>query len=164
MPLSVVPILSSPRIASAIASCAWCHGKIRWARLDTFSSAHEIPRASSVSTSLNSVGRSTTTPLAITGITWSYRIPDGHELQGVLLAVDDHGVAGVVAALVAHDVGVLLRQQVDDLGFALIAPLGSDDDGDGHARSPIGDWNVWRWYSVPTPPTQSVTSGVRPQM
>ena len=64
--------------------------------------------------------------------------PGGHELQGVLLAIDDHGVARVVAALVAHDVRVLLRQQVDDLGFALIAPLGSDDDGDGHARSP--DW------------------------
>ena len=60
----------------------------------------------------------------------------GHELQCVPLAVDDDGVARVVAALVAHDVGVLLRQQVDDLGFALIAPLGSDDDGDGHARSP----------------------------
>ena len=39
--------------------------------------AHEMPRASSVSISLNSVGRSTTTPLAITGITWSYRMPDG---------------------------------------------------------------------------------------
>ena len=40
MPFSVVPILSSPRIASAIASCAWCHGKMRWARLDTVSPAH----------------------------------------------------------------------------------------------------------------------------
>jgi hypothetical protein len=37
---------------------------------------------------------------------------------------------------------VFLGQQVDDLGFALIAPLGSDDDGDGHARSLDGDWNV----------------------
>jgi hypothetical protein len=28
--------------------------------------------------------------------------------------------------------GVFARQQVDDFGFALIAPLGSYDDGDGH--------------------------------
>ena len=69
--------------------------------------------------------------------------PGGNELQGVALAIDDNGVAGVVPTLVAHDVRVLFRQQVDDLGFALIAPLGSDDDGDGHARSPDGGWNVW---------------------
>jgi hypothetical protein len=30
---------------------------------------------------------------------------------------------------------VFLGEEIDDLGFALIAPLGSDDDGDGHARS-----------------------------
>ena len=65
-----------------------------------------------------------------------------HELECVPLTVDHHRVPSVVAALVAHDVGVFFRQQVDDLGFALIAPLGSDDDGDGHARSLIGDWNV----------------------
>ena len=39
--------------------------------LETLSSAQEMPRDSSMSISLNSVGRSTTTPLAITGITWS---------------------------------------------------------------------------------------------
>ncbi len=65
-----------------------------------------------------------------------------HELQGVALTTDDDGVAGVVAALVPHHVSVFFRQQVDDLGFALIAPLGSDDDGDGHARSLDGGWNV----------------------
>ena len=85
--------------------------------------------------------------------------PRRNELQGVLLAADHHGVAGVVAALVAHHVGVLLRQQVDDLGFALIAPLGSDDDGDGHTRSPSGGWNVWRWYSVGRLPTSPDSVG-----
>ncbi len=78
----------------------------------------------------------------------------GDELQGVLLAIDDDGVSGVVAALVAHDVRVLLRQQVDDLCFALIAPLGSDDDGDGHARSP--EWWLERREMV------LPTSGHRP--
>ena len=67
-----------------------------------------------------------------------------HELQRVPLAVDHHGVAGVVAALVAHDVHVLFAQQVDDLGFALVTPLGADDDGDGHARSLIRRSNAGR--------------------
>ena len=31
--------------ASAMASWAWCHGKMRWARLDTCSRSHEMPRA-----------------------------------------------------------------------------------------------------------------------
>ena len=42
-------------------------------------------------------------------------------------AVDDQGVAGIMAALETHnDVG-LLRQPVDDLAFAFVAPLGSDN-------------------------------------
>ena len=71
MPFSVVPILSFPRIASAMASWAWCHGKIRWARLETRSRSHATPRDSRASISAKSVGRSTTTPLPITGTTWS---------------------------------------------------------------------------------------------
>src|SRR5690606_13776592 len=38
------------------------------------------------------------------------------------------GVAGVVAALVAHHRGGLIGQQVDDLALALITPLGTQDD------------------------------------
>ena len=135
MPFSVVPIRASPRPLRTSASSAWCHGKIRWAWLLTFSLAQLTPRPSSVSISLNSVGRSTTTPLPITGITCGYSTPRRHQLQRVALVADDDGVAGVVATLVAHDVGVLLGQQVDDLGFALIAPLGSNDDGDGHGET-----------------------------
>ena len=61
--------------------------------------------------------------------------PARRELQGVALAADDDGVPGVVPALVAHDVAVLLGEQVDDLGLALVAPLGPDDDGDRHGPS-----------------------------
>ena len=65
------------------------------------------------------------------------------ELQRVPLAADDDGVTGVVAALVAHHVGVLLGEQIDDLRLALVTPLGADDDGDGHAHAPgMTDWNV----------------------
>ena len=56
------------------------------------------------------------------------------QLQGVTLAADDHGVPGVVPALVADDVAVLLGQQIDDLGLALVSPLRPDDDGDRHVR------------------------------
>ena len=71
MPLSVVPIFESPRPASSAASIAWCHGKIRCARLLTLRRFVEMPRDSSESISLNNVGRSTTTPLPITGVTVS---------------------------------------------------------------------------------------------
>jgi hypothetical protein len=39
-------------------------------------------------------------------------------------------VTGVVSTLVASDNRILSGKKVDDLGFAFIAPLGSDDDGD----------------------------------
>ena len=58
--------------------------------------------------------------------------PARRQLQGVALATGDDGVPGVVATLVADHVAVLLGQQVDDLGLALVAPLSPDDDGDRH--------------------------------
>ena len=57
------------------------------------------------------------------------------EREFVGRAVNDEGVAGIVAALKAHhDIG-LLREPVDDLAFALVAPLGSDHDHIGHELS-----------------------------
>ena len=57
--------------------------------------------------------------------------------QLVGLAVDDERMAGIVAALEAHDDIGLLRQPVDDLALPLVAPLGADDDNIGHfARIP----------------------------
>src|ERR1700704_5632159 len=41
-------------------------------------------------------------------------------------------MAGIVAALEAHDDIGLLRQPVDDLALPLVAPLGADDDNIGH--------------------------------
>ena len=48
------------------------------------------------------------------------------EAQHALLALRDHGVAGVRAALVAHHDVRLVRQDVDDFSFAFISPLGAD--------------------------------------
>ncbi len=51
-------------------------------------------------------------------------------------AVDHQRMAGIVAALKAHhDIGAL-RQPVDDLALALIAPLGADDHDIGQIRVP----------------------------
>ena len=50
------------------------------------------------------------------------------------LAAADDRVAGVVAALEAHDGVGLLGEQVGDLPLALVAPLGADDDDARHVR------------------------------
>ena len=48
------------------------------------------------------------------------------------LAVDDQRMAGVVAALEAHDDVGANRQPVDDLALPFVAPLGADHDDIGH--------------------------------
>ena len=52
----------------------------------------------------------------------------GHKLEDKLFALDDDGVAGIVSAGVAGHDGEVLRQHVDNLAFALIAPLGTQND------------------------------------
>ena len=58
------------------------------------------------------------------------------QLEGVGLPVDDDGVAGVVAALVADDHRHLLGEEVGQLALALVPPLGSHDHRGGHDASP----------------------------
>ncbi len=43
-----------------------------------------------------------------------------------------HGVAGIVAALKSHDHIRMFRQQIYDLAFAFISPLGSYDNDVRH--------------------------------
>ena len=63
----------------------------------------------------------------------------GDELEGVLLRADDDRVPRIVSTLVSsHDV-MLTGEKIDDLRFAFITPLGSDDDGDRHAALLGGD-------------------------
>ena len=49
-------------------------------------------------------------------------------MQNRLHAVDDERVPGVVAALKAHDRRDVLGEQIDDLAFAFVTPLGADHD------------------------------------
>ncbi len=53
----------------------------------------------------------------------------GDEVQDEFFLADLDGVAGVVAALRADDDVGLLGEDVDDLSFSFIAPLGADENG-----------------------------------
>src|SRR5699024_4139626 len=66
----------------------------------------------------------------------------GKELELELLAVDDHGVAGVVASVGLDDVVDALTEEVGGLALPLVAPLGSDDHDGGHGDSwgTVGDF------------------------
>ena len=61
----------------------------------------------------------------------------GNQVQDELLAVDGHGVTGIVSPLVPGDDVEFLGQQVDDLSLALISPLGPDNDDVGHCLCPF---------------------------
>ena len=60
----------------------------------------------------------------------------GHQVELEHLVADDDGVAGVVAALVAHDERDRLGQQVGGLALAFVAPLEADDHGGWHQAPP----------------------------
>ena len=49
------------------------------------------------------------------------------EIQHELALVVDDGVPGVVAALIAHDNVVFLRQEIDHAALALVAPVDAYD-------------------------------------
>ena len=84
-----------------------------------------MPAASSSSISANSACGSTTTPLPITQVMPSCRMPDGQQPQDELAPVRVDRVAGVVSALIARHDREVRREQVDDFAFALVAPLGA---------------------------------------
>src|SRR5262249_30500428 len=56
------------------------------------------------------------------------------QVQHRLLAVHHERVAGVVAAVEAHDHVRVRREEIDDLALTLVAPLGADDDRRAHQR------------------------------
>ena len=52
----------------------------------------------------------------------------GNQLQNELFSIDDDRVAGIVSTGVAGDHRKILGENVDNLAFAFIAPLGADND------------------------------------
>jgi hypothetical protein len=59
-----------------------------------------------------------------------------NQLQDELLRADLDGVARVVAALIAGDDVKFLREQIDDLALAFVAPLGAQHDDVAHDSVP----------------------------
>ncbi len=51
-----------------------------------------------------------------------------HKLQDEFFPIDDDRMSGIMAAGIPSHYGKSLREHVDDLAFALVAPLGSDND------------------------------------
>jgi hypothetical protein len=63
--------------------------------------------------------------------------PRRQQMKGELPAVgQDHGVAGVVAALVAHNVVDPFTEKVGDLSLAFVAPLRTDEHDRWHNSLP----------------------------
>ena len=136
-PRPVVPTLASPSRDSLARSRATWYGMITCALRLTRTRLTSMPRAASMSSSSMSVTGLTTTPLPMTDVMCGYRTPDGVSWSLNTSSPLDHGVAGVVAALVADDHRDLLGQEVGRLALALVAPLEPDDHGSRHqARSP----------------------------
>ncbi len=54
------------------------------------------------------------------------------EMQHILLPLDHQGMPGVMSALKPHDAVGGLSQQIDNLPFSLITPLGSHHNDVGH--------------------------------
>ena len=93
-----------------------------------------MPCFSSRSISSTSACGSSTTPLPMTESLPAHNARR-EERELIRRAVDDQRMAGVVAALKAHDDIGLLGEPVDDLALAFVTPLGADDDHIGHEAS-----------------------------
>ena len=53
-------------------------------------------------------------------------------MQRVSLISDHNGMTRVVSALIAHDVRMFASKQVDDFCLALVTPLSTNYNCDGH--------------------------------
>ena len=60
-------------------------------------------------------------------------MPGRDQVDGKAALLVDDGVPGIGAAVAADDQVRVARQQVDDLAFALVAPMAADDGRDRHA-------------------------------
>ena len=56
----------------------------------------------------------------------------GNQVKNGLLAVHHESMTGVIPALEADDDVGVLGEEIDDLTFAFVAPLGADDCNVGH--------------------------------
>ena len=115
--------LAAPRLAQQIELAVIRQDQVRLVADDQPVADRRRPAAASSSISAKSACGSTTTPLPMTQVMPSCRMPGRQQAQHELAAVGVDGVPGVVPALIARDDREVRRQQVDDLALAFVAPL-----------------------------------------
>ena len=130
MPRPVVPILPAPAAASRMTSSSLCSGRISvaFSAMRRFCGLTATPCCRSRSISLRQRPRIDDDAVADDAELARAHHARRQQRQLVGLVADDQRVAGVVAALEAHDDVGALGQPVDDLALALVAPLGADHD------------------------------------
>jgi hypothetical protein len=69
-------------------------------------------------------------------------------LQDEFLALDDDGVAGIVASGIAGHDGKVVGEHVDNLALAFIAPLRADDDRSSDFAQNFAPFTDWRGFGV----------------
>ena len=136
MPRPVVPMARLPRNRSVTLSSTWWYGATRWALAETRSREVSAPRACRPSISCEQCLQ--VHHAAVADDRHRVRAQDagGKEFELVLLAADDDGVPGVVAAVGLDDVVDASAEQVGGLSLTLVAPLGSDDHDSWHGILP----------------------------
>ncbi len=132
MPRPVVPTLAPSRRASFARSRATWYGMITWA-LRLTRTRRDVDPARGEHVELADE-RLRVHHDAVPDDRRDVRVEHArrHEVELQDLVALDHRVAGVVAALVAHDHRDLLGQEVGRLALALVAPLEADDDRGWH--------------------------------
>ena len=133
MPREVVPIDVRPGRSSDIFSIMRWNGKITCARLLILSCFEtSIPAASSVSISEISAAGIDHQAVADDGLLAGTQDAAGDQLQDKGFVADPHGVAGVVASLIAHHDLETVGKKIDDLPLSFVPPLRSQDNYIAH--------------------------------
>ncbi len=134
MPRLVVPILPAPAAASRSASSSRWSGRISVA----FSAMRRLSRLiATPSASMRAISSAKRPRIDDDAVADHRELvlahhAGGQQRQFIGRAVDHQRMAGIVAALEAHHHIGALRQPVDDLALAFVAPLGADDHDIGH--------------------------------
>ena len=133
MPREVVPMFAPPSAFSRAPSRSACVGRMTWARSERQEVVADRDAGRAQRVDLGEK-RARVDDEAVADHVHDARAADARrdETQREVLVAELHGVAGVVAALVAGDEVERRGDEIDDLALAFVAPLAADD-GEGRA-------------------------------